>query len=166
MQVAYRFITLSVSPNSVLCLISGSEPSLRTLHDIAEKTFRTESNLLLNMERSIPRGLPEHTELDSSIVAIILANSITRKCVFASNIHHSTSSKRYFGDFQNMEVLRKMFDDSFTNASFFKNKMNNECEVRSQFWSLDTHKCMSKFDSNDNIICLLFISSIPMHTMK
>ncbi|XP_065370881.1 protein fuzzy homolog [Calliphora vicina] len=167
-NVAYRFITLSVSANSVLCVICGAEPSLRSLHDIAENTFRGESNMLHNMERSIPGGLPEHIELDSGIVAIIVANSITRKYVFSSNIHHSASTTRYLGDFHNMDVLRIFFDDSFSNAQFFKSKLTTShvCEVSSQFWSLDTHKCMSQFDSNDNIICLLFISSIPMHTMK
>lgn len=157
-----------MSANCVLCVICGAEPSLRSLHDIAENTFRAESNMLHNMERSIPRGLPEHIDLDSGIVAIIIANRITRKCVFSSNIHHSTTTVRYLGDFHKTNVLRKFFDDSFSNATFFNNRFSSShvCEVSSQFWSLDTHKCLSQFDGNNNIICLLFVSSIPMHTMK
>ncbi|XP_037828767.1 protein fuzzy homolog isoform X2 [Lucilia sericata] len=167
-NVAYRFVTLSISANSALCVICGAEPTLRSLHEIAENTFRGESNILHSMERLIPGGLPEHIGLDSGIVAIIIANIMTRKCVFSSNIHHSASTTRYLGDFYNMDVLKTFFDDSFSNALYYRSNLttNNVCELSSQYWSLDTHKCISHFDLNNNIVCLLFISSIPMHTMK
>lgn len=166
--MAYRFVTMSVSANSVLCVICGAEPSLRNLHDIAENTFRSESNLLHNMERSIPRGLPEHIELDSSIIAITIANIITRKCVFSSNINHSTTTKRYLGDFQSLAVLRKFFDNLLSNKNILKTNSSpsHVNEVIDQYWSLESHKCYAQIDASQNILCLLFISSIPTHTMK
>lgn len=158
---------MSVSASSVLCVICGAEPSLRSLHDIAENTFRAELNLLQNMERTIPRCIPENIELDSGIVAVIVANRVARKCVFSTNMRHTTS--RYHGDFHIIDVFRKFFDDTIANADLFAGSLSTASHVfdlSNQFWSLDTHKCLSLFDADNNVICLLFVSSIPMHTMK
>lgn len=119
------------------------------------------------MERSVLRGLPEHIDLDSSIIAISIANNMTRKCVFSSNINHNTSATRFLGDFRNLEILKKFFGDTLSNMVFLKiNASNYVSEVSDQYWSLESYKCMSHMDDNGNTICLLYISSMPMHVMK
>ncbi|XP_061401650.1 protein fuzzy homolog [Musca vetustissima] len=164
-NMAYRFITIPVSSNIVLAVICGTEPPLKSLVELADNVFRSELAMLQKLERYIPSGLSECIELDSSIIAIIIANCRTKKCVFSSNIHHRTSNKRFMGDFQSIELLKTLFGQTFTNIELLKNNYSQN-NLLDQYYCSDSHKYYTETDEEDNIIGILFISSVPTHTMK
>lgn len=72
-------MTIPIAPNSVLCVICGAEPSYSHLTTIAQNIFRNETPTLQMVERCVQRSLPEHLEIDPNVLAIILANSSTRR---------------------------------------------------------------------------------------
>ncbi|XP_059224048.1 protein fuzzy homolog [Stomoxys calcitrans] len=167
-NVAYRFITIPVSSNNVLSVICGTEPPLKSLLDLAEDVFRTESPTLQKLERYIPCDVSENIELDSGIIGIIIANTINQKCSYSLNIHHRASKKKFIGDFQSMDALRALFGQTLLNIKYLNSTTasGRECQVTHQHWSSDSHKFYAQKDEYNNIFCILFTSSIPKHAMK
>uniref|UniRef100_A0A1B0BLQ3 FUZ/MON1/HPS1 first Longin domain-containing protein n=1 Tax=Glossina palpalis gambiensis TaxID=67801 RepID=A0A1B0BLQ3_9MUSC len=162
-NIAFRFITIPVSHNSVLCIICGAEPKIRDLIDIAQNTFCNDVFVLQSIERCMPRCLPDQFDLDSNIEAIILANANTRKCVFSFNNTSNAHAKRFVGEGQPSDVLSKMFIQSLTNAFLAENQQLEHISLSDQYWYSDSHISYIKKDSNHNILCLLCMSSVPRH---
>uniref|UniRef100_A0A1A9ZVR7 FUZ/MON1/HPS1 first Longin domain-containing protein n=1 Tax=Glossina pallidipes TaxID=7398 RepID=A0A1A9ZVR7_GLOPL len=165
-NIAFRFITIPVSHNSVLCIICGAEPKIRDLIDIAQNTFSNDVFVLQSIERCMPRCLPDQFDLDSNIEAIILANTNTRKCVFSFNNTSNTHAKRFVGEGQPSDVLSKIFIQSLTNAFLAENQQLEHISLSDQYWYSDSHISYIKKDSNHNILCLLCMSSVPVNTVK
>ncbi|CAD6996845.1 protein fuzzy homolog isoform X2 [Ceratitis capitata] len=170
--LAYRFVTIPLTPSSIICVICGAGPSYRDLRAMTLDVFCAE-NLLQNVEKSITRNLPEQVEIDQCVLAIIVANMKARKCIFTHNSNQSSGGKRALsGGLQRIDLIKKLFDQT---VQYNKN-LNGDCkdvkqcsnyiEPLDQYWCLDYHKCYAHYDQMGNAIFILFISSIPTPAMR
>lgn len=161
---------LPLPPNSNLCVICGSEPSYRDLNQMANNIFRSDActALLQGVERCIPRSLPENLELDSNMLALIMAHMPSRKCIFTRQLHHNTTAKRLNSSgIQRLDMLLKFFDHCLETAKILEgDKAGIRTEVLDQYWSSDYHKCYALMDEQRNVIFVLFGGSITNHTMR
>ena len=168
--MAYRFVCLPLAPSSMLCVICGSEPSYRDLHNMANNAFRSDActALLQGVERCISRSLPENLELDSNMLALIVAHMPSRKCIFSRQLHQNTTAKRLNNNGQQrVDMLLKFFDHCLETAKLIEgDKSGIRTEVLDQYWSSDYHKCYALMDEQRNVIFVLFSGSITNHTMK
>ena len=170
LQMAYRFVCLPLAPNSMLCVICGSEPSYRDLNNMATNIFRNDActALLQGVERCIPRSLPENLELDSNMLALIMAHMPSRKCTFTRQLHQNASAKRLNQNgMHRLDMLLKFFDHSMETAKIIEGQDGGiRTEVLDQYWSSDYHKCYALMDEQRNVIFVLFGGSVTNHTMK
>ncbi|XP_037960383.1 protein fuzzy homolog [Teleopsis dalmanni] len=164
-NVAYRFVSIPIAPNCVLCVICGAEPSYRELHTMAQNMFRTETTLLQNVDRCVARSIPDTIEVDANIVAILLVNTNTHKCVFTRNLHQHAASKRTGGG-QRFDILKKFFEQTLESEAFLENGATLQPKIMEQTMCSDYHKCYAQSDEMRNIIFILFVSSVPTHLMK
>lgn len=122
-----------------------------------------------------------------SIFRIILINKNQQKYVMSRNLQQTTSGKRASSGAHRLDILRTFFhqsvdviedysveNDADTTTSTDESYVCDESGASTtaltincleSYWCSDYHKCHS-YCLDDNIICILYVSSIPTHSMR
>lgn len=169
---AYRVITVPLSATMTICAICGAEPLLPEIQMMVQHTFKNDIDLLLNAEKCAPRNFPDGIEFDSRILGIMLLNKNLKKCVISRHLQQSTSGKRTLSGSHRMSILKSFFDEAidalgdFIESSKASYTEDSKHSCLSQYWSSEYHKCNYVTDGEGNLICVLYVASIPTYTMK
>ncbi|XP_017475914.1 PREDICTED: protein fuzzy homolog isoform X2 [Rhagoletis zephyria] len=169
--LAYRFVSIPLAPSSIICVICGAGPSFRDLRTMSQDVFG--ESQLQNVERCMPRSLPEQLDIDQCVLSIIVANTNAKKCVFSRNLNQNSGGKRVLGGgLLRVDLIKKIFDQTLQ----YNKVLNEDCKIvqlrtrhmepLDQYWCLDYHKCYAHYDQHGNTIFILFISSIPTPAMR
>ncbi|KAL5279456.1 FUZ family protein [Megaselia abdita] len=161
---AFRIVTVPLSATMAICAICGAEPLLPEIQMMVQHTFKNDIDLLLNAEKCVPRNFPDNIEFDSRILGIILLNKTVKKCAISRHIQQSSSGKRTLSGSHRMSILKSFFDEAVDALDDFIEDSKLSC--LSQYWSSEYHKCNYTTDGEGNLICVLYVASIPTYTMN
>lgn len=176
-NTVYRFVCVPIGETINVCTVCGAEPSLITTMHLAQHIFRNDLEILRNAERCQPRNfsmtLPT---FDAAILGILLINRAQNKYVMSHNLQLTPNSRRASGGssgHHRIDILRTFFHqavdviDKFLSLKQNSPKMVDIDSAKSieSYWCSDYHKCHA-FSQAENLICILYTSNIPTHTMR
>lgn len=161
--IAYRLISLPLIQGISVGLICGVKPSYNELEVLSQDFWQDHYELLVSAEVGNPRNFPPSIELDSTIMGFLLINKLHKKYVISKNIQQVVGKRSS----HRMDILRAFFhqsvdSDDFKNSSLYE---ADSVKVTEQYYTSDYHKCHASI-SDESILCVLYLSSIPTHTMR
>lgn len=171
---AFRVVSIPLSASMAICAICGAEPVLQDIQMMVQHTFKNDIDMLLSAENCVPRNFPDEIDFDSRILGIMLLNQKIKKCVISRHLQQSSSGKRNISGSHRLSILKTFFDETVDSLDDFiesckasiPQESGSEHSCFSQYWSSEYHKCNSTKDEDGNLICVLYVASIPTYTMK
>lgn len=107
---------------------------------------------------------------------ILLINKTYSKYSISRNLHPSTMNKRSAAGSRRIDILRTFFNQAidvfheFTHKT--KEKTDDDDNIHKKqiafvesYWCSDYHKYHA-LNKNDNLIVVLYVATIPTHTMR
>ncbi|XP_037904192.1 protein fuzzy [Hermetia illucens] len=175
-SVAYRFIAIPLMGTATLCVICGAEPAYHEIAALAQQTFKNDLDILESIDRSMPRNFPESLEIDPNILGVLLINKNYKKYVISRNLQQNSSGKRSMSGSHRLDILRTFYNHAVdiieefiadaSNGSSGNSDKSAKTNVLESYWCSEYHKCHALSDENDNLICVLYVASVPTYTMR
>lgn len=179
--MAFRFVCCTLIPEVQLCCLCGSTPVLSEIEHLATNCFKNSADILGSAIQCHPRNFPLNCHIDGGILGFLLVNTTYGKYIITRNPQNNTkknanSSHRY-------DILRTFFyqsvlpfliknkEDQSDSQNFdpkdgkINNNINQDNRGLETYWCSEYHKCYA-LNINDNILSVLFNSSVPTFAMK
>lgn len=169
--IAYRLVSVPILQGVNICMLCGIEPSYPEIEQIVQHIWKNDLEMLALAEQCYPRNFPPSLEIDQGILGILLINKVHKKYVISRNVHTSSSGKRTISGTHRLDILRAFFHQSsevineFMNGVVGKTQNSGLATSSESYWCSEYHKCHS-LELDDNLICILYVASIPVHTMR
>lgn len=175
-NIAYRFVCIPIFQMISVCVVCGAEPQFSDAASLVQHIWRNDLELLRNAKLCYPRNFSTNLpQFDPSILGILLVNRSQSKYVMSRNLQPAVGNKRVIntGGHHRLDILRSFFHqavdivDTFLcdESSSALAPQTSPCKAIESYWTLEYHKCHS-YVSGDNLICILYASAIPVHTMR
>lgn len=175
-NIAYRFVCIPIFQMISVCVVCGAEPQFSDAASLVQHIFRNDLELLRNAKLCYPRNFSINLpQFDPSILGILLVNRTHSKYVMSRNLQPAVGNKRVIntGGHHRLDILRTFFHQAVDVIEPFLCDESNSilapqtspCKMLESYWTLEYHKCHS-FISGENLICILYASTIPVHTMR
>ncbi|CAH0561149.1 unnamed protein product [Brassicogethes aeneus] len=178
--VAFRFVALKLISDVQLCCLCGPAPVLKDIEHSATQCFKSSADIFATAVQCHPRNFPSSTQLDSSILGFLLLNTSQGKYVISKNPQQN-STKKPASSSHRLDILRTFFYQAVTcflvtedfkiENSNYKETSKDQLDVddlnigTETYWCSEYHKCHA-MKINDNILCVLYGSSVPTHAMR
>lgn len=162
--IAYRLILLPLIQGISVGLICGVKPSFSELEVLSQEFWQDHYELLVSAEVSNPKNFPPTIELDAAIMGFLLINRTLKKYAISKNIQQVVGKRNS----HRMDILKAFFKSSVEYDEIADSSdpdKNLEIKITEQYYTSDYHKCHASI-SDDTILCVLYVSSIPNHTMR
>lgn len=169
-SVAFRLVSVSLGNHVEVLSLCGPTPSLIEIERLAVQTWRSNIDVLKDVEQIFSRNFFTGITLEPGILGFFLANYKVGKFILTRNPQQAKN--RTSGN-QRLESLRTFYhhaveiflmDENFENDGEKKKNSSFE-ESKETYWCSEHHKCHA-FKEGDNIFCVLYPSNIPAHTMR
>lgn len=174
-NVAFRFVTCTLIPDVQLACLCGPTPTLNEIEHSATNCFKNSTDILNTAVQCHPRNFPSSCHVDGGILGLLLINSNTGKYMISKN-PQSNASKKPANNSHRLDILRTFFYQSVMKFLMHvtteeqdddkgKNDDSNMVSGTETYWCSEYHKCHA-IKMNENILCVLYSSSVPTHAMK
>ncbi|RZC40534.1 fuzzy -like protein, partial [Asbolus verrucosus] len=183
--VAFRFVCCTLIPDVQLCCLCGPTPVLTEIEHSATNCFKSSADILNSAIQCHPRNFPAACHIDGGILGLLLVNVTYGKYMITRNPHQN-STKKTASSSHRLDILRTFFYQSVLtflapsddlsedeNCSQFVKSDKSKSKTNAQevnigletYWCSEYHKCYA-MKINDNILSVLFNSSIPTYAMR
>lgn len=95
-KTAYRLLIFQLMESIKVAVLCAPEPSLELALSHVVRFWNIVSDTLKTLSHSLPRNIPLTLNLESSILAFMILNADTHKCLSSFHLSSSTSSQRSF----------------------------------------------------------------------
>ena len=95
-KTAYRLLIFQLMESIKVAVLCAPEPSLELALSHVVRFWSIVGDNLKTLSHSLPRNLPLTLNLESSILAFLIMNGETHKCLSSFYISSSTASQRSF----------------------------------------------------------------------
>ena len=95
-KTAYRLLIFQLMESVKVAVLCAPEPSLELALSHVMRFWNIVSDNLKTLSHSLPRNLPLTLNLESSILAFLILNSESHKCLSSFHLSNSTGSQRSF----------------------------------------------------------------------
>ncbi|KAF5284601.1 hypothetical protein FQR65_LT02427 [Abscondita terminalis] len=189
-NVAYRFVACMLIPHVQVCCLCGSTPPIKDIEFSASQCFKSTLEVFELALQCHPRNIPSSLQLEAGVLGILLVNIKHGKYVISRN-PNTSSNKSTSNVSHRSEILRTFFYQAVLNMipnekerskvlSLSKTNLNVQDKTKKAskpskkdivtisketYWCSEYHKCHALINDN-NILCVLFTSTIPTHTMR
>lgn len=95
-KTAYRLLIFQLMESIKVAVLCAPEPSLELALSHVVRFWSIVSDNLKILSHSLPRNLPLSLNLESSVLAFLILNTETHKCLSSFHLSNSTASQRSF----------------------------------------------------------------------
>ncbi|XP_063927858.1 protein fuzzy homolog [Zophobas morio] len=167
--VAFRFVCCTLIPEIQLCCLCGPTPILSEVEHSATNCFKNSADILSSAIQSHPRNFPISCHIDGGILGLLLINTTFGKYMITRNPHQN-SNKKNASSSHRLDILRTFYYQSvltflMPDQDSDDNKTQDLNVGLETYWCSEYHKCFA-MKIGDNILCVLFNSSIPTFAMR
>ncbi|XP_075237279.1 fuzzy planar cell polarity protein-like protein [Lycorma delicatula] len=159
-SVPFRLVSVCVVNGVKVAALCGPSPPLVVVEQQVGKCWRPAAELLRIVQSSTacspqqtPRSLPQNVTLHNGVIGLLLVNFLYGKYLLSRNLF---GNKKEAGD-----VLRTFYYQTAPSI-LKKDGCIKGLEI---YWCSEYHK-LHALNVKDNLICVLYSSSIPTHTMR
>ncbi|CAD6230476.1 GSCOCG00006776001-RA-CDS [Cotesia congregata] len=171
-NIAFRLITITLIEGVQILALCGPKPDLTEIEKTAIQCWRSHIDILRSAEKCYPNCFPSTISLDPSILGFLLINYQTGKYVAGRNpkpsSNHPTGTHK-------LDILRSFYYQAVevflisepSDKQEHDKNTNKKPVIRSKetYWCLEYYKCHA-LKEKDNIICILYTYTIPIHTIR
>ena len=167
--MAFRFVCCTLIPEIQLCCLCGPTPILSEVEHSATNCFKNSADILSSAIQSHPRNFPISCHIDGGILGLLLINTTFGKYMITRNPHQN-SNKKNASSSHRLDILRTFYYQSvltflMPDQDSDDNKTEDLNMGLETYWCSEYHKCFA-MKIGDNILCVLFNSSIPTFAMR
>ncbi|GJQ65047.1 fy [Trypoxylus dichotomus] len=183
-NTAFRFLAITLMSDVQVCCLCGPTPLLEQIEHLASQCFKSIMENLGSAVHCYPRNFPTSMQMDTGILGLLLINTKSGKYMI-SRSPQQLFGKRTTSGSHRLDILRSFYyqavlnylvakDDKLVINAFDSTKMHdnifstlNGCSNvgKETYWCSEYHKCHA-IRINDNILCVLYNSSIPTHAVR
>ncbi|XP_018568218.1 protein fuzzy homolog isoform X2 [Anoplophora glabripennis] len=183
--VAFRFVACTLIPEVQLCCLCGPTPVLNDVEHSVMQCFKNSTDILNSALHCFPKNFPNNYAIDGNVLGLLLVNTSIGKYMISKSPQQN-SAKKPTSSSHRLDILRTFFyravlshlvptvpsknrssGGNATENNSSKDKMGcDESNVGTEtYWCSEYHKCHA-VKSNENILCVLYSSSVPTHCMR
>uniref|UniRef100_T1JJ89 Protein fuzzy homolog n=1 Tax=Strigamia maritima TaxID=126957 RepID=T1JJ89_STRMM len=169
-SVPHRLVTFCLLPGVEVCVLCGPTPSIT---EMEKRNFcnywRNCQDVLLNTSKLYPKNCSVNVTLDSNILAFILVNTETKRCLCSTQ---PVEKAKLMNSKQCQEILRAFY--KWICGSFFVDTTQEVYRVfhtrlkhsaTETYMCTDTFKCFAQCNESYQLF-LLFNNQIPTYSLR
>ncbi|KAK3915164.1 Protein fuzzy-like protein [Frankliniella fusca] len=187
-SIPFRLIWVLLVPGVSILGLCGPTPSLSEAEHLALQCWGSSADHLRSITQLAPRNFPHSIQLDSNVLGFLLINTDVGKYVlsYAANDKpvwqgaERTDNNTELGNPVNapssrhrLQVLQTFYHQAVeplllaadTPNKKEKGDIAKESSPLESYWCSEYHKCHG-IRRNANVLCVLYPSSVPTHTMR